>query len=473
MRYRKWLTLLLSVILIVSLAIPVFAEDGSGKIGTNAYWRYDSATQTLTVSGTGDIIIDTYSQPPWKEHYYGDIHRVIVKEGITGLGGEVFSYLPYLAEVQLPSSLKSMGGEVFLLSGDSSLDIVIPDGMTDIGDAFHMSHIRSIKLGKGITELCEGAFQYSSVVSVDLCNVKKIGEKAFGSCTQLQNIDLSGVTEIGGAAFARCSALTYADIHNVTLIKGETFRASGIERIVFGRSLLQNGTIYAYNFNRNNLKQIFIQGTRSEYQRLLDRSAKDENEGLYEAQIIPVPFEDVAPMRWSAPAVYQLAEAGVLGGYGDGSFRPTNQVTRAEFAKMLTMVLPNDKTVPTTPRSFPDVKESAWYAQYVKTLAGRGIVNGFEDGTFRPNAQITRQDMATMIGRMVELYGLNLPEKASPVSFKDAGAIATYAASAVSQMQRVGIINGFEDQTFRPKEHASREQTAQMIYNLLQAMQYA
>lgn len=471
MRYRKWLTLMLSVILIVSLAIPVFAEDGSGRIGTNAYWRYDSATQTLTVSGKGEVNVDTHSQSPWKEHYYGDIRRVVVQEGITALYGEVFSYLPYLVEVRLPSTLKAMGGDTFCLCGNGSLDIVIPDSVTAIGNAFHASHIRSIKLGKGITELGEKAFLASTVVSVDLCNVKKIGARAFSECSNLKDIDLSGVTEIGGGAFSFCGSLTSADIRNVTILENSTFNSTWLEQIVLGKNLIQSGTIYAYNFSRGHLKRVYIYGTLAEWDKLMARSSRDTNEGLFDAQILPVTFGDVSPLRWSAPAVYQLAKDGVLGGYGDGSFRPTNQVTRAEFAKMLTMVLPNDNTVPTTPRSFPDVKESAWYAQYVKTLAGRGIVNGFEDGTFRPNAQITRQDMATMIGRMVELYGLNLPEKASPVSFKDAGTIAAYAASAVSQMQRVGIINGFEDQTFRPKEHASREQTAQMIYNLLQAMQ--
>lgn len=470
MHLKKRLTLLLCATLVGLLAVPALAEDGSGSIGTNAFWRYDSATQTLTVSGKGDIIIDTYSQPPWKERYYGDIRKVVVEEGITGLGGEVFSYLPYLHELKLPASLKSMGGEVFLLSGDDTLDIVIHDGMTDIGNAFAMSHIHSIKLGKGITELCNGAFRSSTVVSVDLGNVKKIGEKAFHTCTRLESIDLSGVTEIGGAAFSSCGALKEADIHNVTMIRGETFDTSGIERIVFGRSLLQSGTIFACNFNRYNLKEIYIHGTRAEYQKLLERSAKEENEGLYEAQVIPVPFEDVAPTRWSAPAVFALAEAGILNGYADGTFRPANPVTRAEFSKMLTMLLPKNTAVPAGAGSFADVREGAWYAQYVKALAALGIVNGFEDDTFRPNAEITRQEMAAMIDRMIRQCGLNIAESQRPAAFRDAATISGYASDAVAQMQRLGIINGFEDGTFRPREHASREQTAQMIGNLMKKL---
>ena len=157
--------MLLCGILLVSLAVPVLAEDGSGSMGESAFWRYDSATQTITISGTGDVTVFSTDHSPWHDHYYGEVTRVIVEEGITGLYGEVFAYLPRLAEVSLPSTLKGMGGDTFLLSGNEVLDIVIPDSVTELGTAFHSSCIRSIRLGRGLTELAPGAFTESPLIS--------------------------------------------------------------------------------------------------------------------------------------------------------------------------------------------------------------------------------------------------------------------------------------------------------------------
>ena len=123
--------------------------------------------------------------------------------------------------------------------------------------------------------------------------------------------------------------------------------------------------------------------------------------------------------------------------------------------------------------AFSDVESSAWYADFVMKLAERGIVNGVGNGLFRPDAPITRQDMATMISRMIKIYGLELPEKNQPITFSDLNQIADYAAAAVSEMQRIGVINGFEDGSFRPQANASREQTAQMLSNLMGIMEQA
>ena len=183
-------------------------------------------------------------------------------------------------------------------------------------------------------------------------------------------------------------------------------------------------------------------------------------------------FVDVPSSRWSATYINKLASLGIINGTGGGYFEPTLQVTREEFVKMLAGVAGANVTGYTSSR-FPDVPMSRWSASYIAWAADRGITTGTDGGRFAPTMKITREEMATMIYRYVQISGKTLPAKNAPVTFADADQISSWAQTAVSVMQQAGIIDGNVTNgryTFDPKVPASREECAKMLsilYDLL------
>ena len=110
-------------------------------------------------------------------------------------------------------------------------------------------------------------------------------------------------------------------------------------------------------------------------------------------------FTDVAPGAWYEKAVNALASLGIITGYEDGTFRPENTITRAEF---VTMAMRFANEPENYVNSFSDVSASAWYYEAVAGAAHYGWLNGYPDGTFRPNASITRAEVATAMNRVLE-----------------------------------------------------------------------
>ena len=115
------------------------------------------------------------------------------------------------------------------------------------------------------------------------------------------------------------------------------------------------------------------------------------------------------------------------------------------------------------------MKAEDWCAKEVAWAAEVGVVNGKGDGTFAPNASITRQDLALMLSRFAEkVLNKTLPETAEAPAFADNADIAAYASEAVYQLQKAGIVSGV-DGSFRPLDCANRAVTCQMLDNLLKA----
>lgn len=109
----------------------------------------------------------------------------------------------------------------------------------------------------------------------------------------------------------------------------------------------------------------------------------------------PVKFTDVLEEDWYREAVEMLAVKGIIGGYGDQTFRPKNMITRAEIAAMLVKSL-NDQGAEIS-KTFPDVAEGSWYTQPILRAAHLGIISGYGDGRFKPSARATRAEVMTMI----------------------------------------------------------------------------
>ena len=176
----------------------------------------------------------------------------------------------------------------------------------------------------------------------------------------------------------------------------------------------------------------------------------------------PFPFTDVPESRWSYPYIKQLYDAGVVSGMTATTFAPAENMTRAQFVTMLAGLQGADVSAYRTGK-FTDVPADAWYAPYVSWAAENGVVYGVSDSAFAPDANISRQDMAVMVYRYAERFGIRLGTDVPPVTFTDTGDIAAYALPAVQALQRAGVISGMPDGSFRPRERMTREQACVVL----------
>lgn len=162
--------------------------------------------------------------------------------------------------------------------------------------------------------------------------------------------------------------------------------------------------------------------------------------------------------HWAESEIEQLVSAGVIDGFDDGTFRPDETVTRAQFIKMLVSALGLDTD--TAVKIFDDVDRSAWYSPYVTAAYSAGIAEG--DGTyFYPESEITREEMSLMAARACGLSANSTAE------FSDGDDISPWAEEAVAALTEKGMIQGFEDGTFRPKQPATRAQSAVILLRLI------
>ncbi len=173
-------------------------------------------------------------------------------------------------------------------------------------------------------------------------------------------------------------------------------------------------------------------------------------------------FNDMDSCSWAKPAVKYLYDKKIVSGDGSGKFNPYANVTREEFVKMLVLAMNIDIN---TECDFEDISVNDWAYRYIAGAVKAGIVNGINDNTFGKGMYISREDMAVMTARAV-FENESVEEE---TDFVDFSRIADYARESVKIMNKYGIINGFDDSTFRPKDSCNRAQAAMVIYNIMQA----
>lgn len=174
-------------------------------------------------------------------------------------------------------------------------------------------------------------------------------------------------------------------------------------------------------------------------------------------------FNDLADASWAVDAINSLAEKNVLAGKSVGIFAPNDNITRAEFAKIIVAAFGLNTKADI---GFVDVAADSWYYDYVSIAVGSGIAKGMSDSKFGPEENITRQDMAVMLMNAAKL-AKNMAETDGNVSFADEAEISDYAKSAVNILTKAGIINGTGDGRFAPRANATRAQAAKLVHGLL------
>ncbi|KDR94664.1 Chitodextrinase [Peptoclostridium litorale DSM 5388] len=162
--------------------------------------------------------------------------------------------------------------------------------------------------------------------------------------------------------------------------------------------------------------------------------------------------------HWAKDYIFSMACKDIVSGYEDGSFRPENSVTRAEFAKLIVEEMELEIESPSG--RFSD-SNGHWAEGFIETAYKNGILSGYEDGTVRPDEKITRAEMAVMISRAT---GEDSDGKS--VNFKDEGIIPNWAKSGVEKAAKQGLMKGDPNMNFNPGSSTTRAQAATVIYRL-------
>ncbi len=159
---------------------------------------------------------------------------------------------------------------------------------------------------------------------------------------------------------------------------------------------------------------------------------------------------------WAMDGITTLSEKGVLNGYPDGSFRPEAMVSRAELAKLVCTLFGNKEKI-----SYTDVTDDAWYAPYVSNSGGYFLAEEF----FRPEESATREEVAYAVFMGLTETGM-VPDRS--IAFSDQADISEEYLSAVLCLNRAEILNGYPDGSFRPASNVTRAETATVLSRTLQ-----
>lgn len=175
-------------------------------------------------------------------------------------------------------------------------------------------------------------------------------------------------------------------------------------------------------------------------------------------------FYDLDGFEWAKDYINSLSSKKVINGFGDGTFKPGNKVTREEFVKMLVVALNLKGDIKL---GFNDVDSTHWAYEYIKKAVSAGVVNGISDTEFGINTAISRQDMAVMAYRAAKKVGKLNNIEPDKNNFSDESDIADYAKDAIAYMKSAGIINGVGENMFNPLGTATRAETAVVISKII------
>lgn len=176
-------------------------------------------------------------------------------------------------------------------------------------------------------------------------------------------------------------------------------------------------------------------------------------------------FSDLNELPWAAESIKWLADNSYVNGYEDGTFRPSQTLTREEFVKMISVTF--DLYSETNNWTFIDVDQDAWYCEYISKAVDEGVIKGISESEFGVGQPITREDMCVILYRTATRKRLKMTTLYDAPLFSDKDEISDYALEAINILYSWGIVNGVSDKEFAPKTVVNRAMAAKAIYQML------
>lgn len=402
MKRRLLSTLLVLCMVLALLPETVRAAETSGKCGDNVTWSYSDGT--LTIQGSGDMKDYDYAssnRPPWNS-YLREIHTIRIVDGVTSIGACAFFYCRNLINVTISNSVTSIGPEAFR-ECDSLSSVTIPNSVTSIGErAFQWCRsLISITIPDSVTHIGNTAFYLChNLASVTISSkVTSIEEWTFAGCDSLTSVVIpNSVTSIGKQAFYTCNSLTSVTIpDSVTSIEELVFAGcSSLTDVYYSGSKAQWENINIGGYNTLLFNAVIHYGSLgTDTSKVEDDIAKDSASSL---------FSDVDKYAEYTAAIEYVNSAGLMTGDDTGKFNPNKTVTRAEMAVIVCRMLNVTKNLRTS-SAFSDVPTSHWANIYITKATELGIINGYGNGKFGPSDPVTYEQALKMIMNASGLEG--------------------------------------------------------------------
>ncbi|MGM9924969.1 MAG: NlpC/P60 family protein [Bacillus sp. (in: firmicutes)] len=176
-------------------------------------------------------------------------------------------------------------------------------------------------------------------------------------------------------------------------------------------------------------------------------------------------YSDLAKSHFAFTAVKTLSNKGVINGFEDGTFRPNTAVTRGQAASIINKVL---KYSPKNLKSFKDVSPNERFAKDIAAMKELGIITGYNDGTYKSGATMTRTEMAIIVKRAFKLQQPTISSASASSIYTDVDS-STFAYDAIVTMHAIDSTTGFKTSTYRGSHKALRGDFSAAVYNAMNA----
>ena len=427
---------------------------------------------------------------------------------VTSIGDRAFDRnIKNLKNITIPDSVTSIGNSAFASCGLTS--ITIPGSVTNIGDhAFAgCDSLETAIMLDGVTSIADTMFNgCENLKNVTIPNsVKTIGTFAFNDCLALTNVTIpDGVTTIGDGAFHTCISLTNVTIpDSVTTIEKEAFcgcdaltnitipnSVTSIDRQVSAPTFSVNTTInyegteeqwrqiYPYD---DNLITVLCNGvplTQETPEPTPAPTVKPSDEPVHPINPVPTAkptetpqvnaFVDVPKTHWAYDNIVRITELDGCNGYEDGTFKPDNQITHEEFLTVV-MKLTYKGDVNDAPTSALSANWADWAKATLNAAAQAGIVTADDTDLLAVNTPITRAEMAKIISRTLDYLGKAKATNLDTGKITDWNAIPADYQPYVAEVYAKGIISGYEDGSFGPANCLTRAEASAVIVRMIDA----
>lgn len=286
--------------------------------------------------------------------------------------------------------------------------------------------------------------------------------------TKITGTNATAIAEAAAAAGGKLIGDAY-DFQISVQAGGKTIDINNFKDQYVERTLLLNGLVPSHSsvivFDPDTKSLTFVPARFTQADDSTTATFKRTGNSIYAVVAASKSFQDTKG-HWAQADIDLLASKQLAKGVTDNYFVPDRSITRAEFAALLvrTLGLVEDDWNNT----FSDVHSGDWYAAAVATAAQAGLIQGYEDGTFRPNQAISREQLAVLASRakafVTKMAG---SLSTSPLrGFSDADAISSWAQSAMAEAVNSGLMNGLSDSILAPKNQSTRAQAIVILKRL-------
>lgn len=386
--------------------------DTDGKVGIKKEWGdksvaiIKSETETDTASPVQNLPIDK-------------IYSISVNE----------------KEVGISTAAQAITVEAPIKEGHLFKEWTELDGITLTTGTKADSKIGFVMPAKEVTLVVE----YTKIMITEPEDLKYDGEEPVSVVFDVPADQFSGI-EVAGKLLVKDQDYTVAE--------GVTTAASGRTVITFTKAYLET-----LKTGQTTFKAVLADGKKVDF--TIKVAEKSE-----EPQKPEVVFPDVSEKEWYYPAINYVSAQGLMTGYADGTFGPADSLGRGQFASILYRIAgaPAADYEPI----FSDVPDGTFYSIPVLWAKRNNIITGYEEGTFGPSDSMTREQLATMLYRFTRLNGGDVTARVSIDTFPDAGKVSAFAEESMSWAVAVGIISG-DNSSLNPQGISSRAVAATML----------